>query len=215
MQSHKRFASLICIILFSIPFYPFGQANQTERVIGNPKGDSVAVHQTHEDVINMPFEKLQKQYGDKFLLVFTQHMFAEANNHRRRLGLPLLTYDSYLEEMCYRWCTIQKENNAWGHSINGKSSSRDDKYLWKYLTMHENIAIDDFKLGTIKFIVDNWLYLDDHRDSIRGTVRPAGKNHKTAIISKDVDRFGCGFAINEDTKDIWITMRSGSLFNNK
>lgn len=211
MPAYKRFISFLCMILFSIPFYSWCQVNQIERVISNPSGKSIIIYETHEEIINMTVEKMLAKYGNNTPLIFTQEMFAEVNNHRIKFGLPKFTYDSILENMCFKWSSILMQQEAWGHGINGKSSFEAAGDYSKFMVLRENITFDNIRYVTIYFVVDNWLYLDDKRDIIKGEKRPDSRNHKTPIISKDVDRFGCGFAIDQKTKDIYITMRSGSL----
>lgn len=206
-------------LLFFIFFIPqsicFLQANSTNlqlsRVITNGIGDSITITETHQQVVNMPINKIFTDYGENSTLIFTQHMFDEVNLRRQKLNLPLLAFDNTLSLICSRWSHYMAENKVWWHSNNWKSSSSmvDRSTIIQYRLLRENVTYEAIN-ATIFEIVENWQFLDDERDAKRGVKREDKRNHKTPIISPDVMNFGCGFAT--DNEDIYVTMISGDKF---
>ncbi|MDY0302690.1 MAG: CAP domain-containing protein [Candidatus Moranbacteria bacterium] len=215
MQAYKSqfiFFYLFCFLVFSLNLR--GSKTRGARVISNPDGKSVTICETHQEVIHMTVERMLAKYGDNAPLVFTQHMFAEVNIQRRKLSLHLLTYDNTLEGMCYKWSDFMMQNKKLGHCIDGLCSTEGAGDAKAYKVMPENILMDNIKYVTIHEIIEIWLYFDDKNDALRGEKRDIDLNHKTPIISKDIRRFGCGYAIDNVSNTIYVTMRTGSLFSN-
>lgn len=180
-----------------------------QREILDQNGKRITLRESHEEIVNMPIDTLQKKYKENIEVIFAYHMLEEINKRRKELGLNLFIMDETLTNKCKKFAKYMADNKSRWHEINWKTSfdmwiNTDNFEILRENTTYENTKISIFK------IVENRQYLDDENDKRRNRTRELRENHKLPIIAEDSDKFWCGFII--DWKKIYVVMNSWSTF---
>ena len=186
--------------------------NNIQREIPNKLWKKILIKESHEEVVNMNIKTLQEKYKENTEIIYNYHMFQEINNRRKALWIQPLSYDETLEKICKEFSKYLAQKEKIWHIVDWKTS----KDMWistrKYKIIRENIAMDNIKYSTIFEMIDIWQYMDDENDKIRWEKRDLDLNHKTPMLSKDVDKLWCYFTISWEI--LYIVINSGKLFSN-